>query len=97
MLTDVGMVKGLIQTQAALGPWKQYLRDNPNDIRRAYVACGVAAKLVGTTLLGRPAEARRFRFGAAAADGAGERGARGVRRQGLIGVDSPALPPCRSA
>jgi NAD(P)H-nitrite reductase large subunit len=66
-LSDVGMIKGLIQTQAALGPWKQFLRDNPNDVRRAYVACGVAAKLVGTTLLGRPAEARRFRFGAAAA------------------------------
>jgi hypothetical protein len=27
----------------------------------------VAAKLVGTTLLGRPAEARRYRFGSAEA------------------------------
>jgi NAD(P)H-nitrite reductase large subunit len=65
MLTDVGMVKGLMQTQTRLGPWKPYLRDNPFDIRRAYIGCGVAAKLVGTTLLGRPAEARGFRFGAA--------------------------------
>ena len=64
-LSDVGMIKGLIQTRAALGPWKQFLKDNPNDVRRAYVACGVAAKLVGTTLLGRPAEARRYRFGGA--------------------------------
>jgi NAD(P)H-nitrite reductase large subunit len=66
-LVDVGMIKGLIQTRAALGPWKQFLKDNPNDVRRAYMACGVAAKLVGTTLLGRPAEARRYRFGAAEA------------------------------
>jgi len=65
MLTDVGMVKGLMQTQTRLGPWKKYLRDNPFDIRRAYIACGVAAKLVGTTLLGRPAKARQFRFGSA--------------------------------
>ncbi len=65
MLTDVGMVKGLMQTQTRLGPWKQYLRDNPFDIRRAYIGSGAAAKLAGTTLLGRPSEARRFRFGAA--------------------------------
>jgi NAD(P)H-nitrite reductase large subunit len=63
MLTDVGMVKGLMQTQTRLGPWKKYLRANPFDIRRAYVACGVAARLVGTTLLGRPAKARQFHFG----------------------------------
>jgi len=63
MLTDVGMVKGLMQTQTRLGPWKKYLRDNPFDIRRAYVACGVAGRLVGMTLLGRPAKARQFHFG----------------------------------
>lgn len=65
MLTDVGMVKGMLQTQAALGPWKKYLRDNPFDIRRAYVACGVAAKLAGTTLLGRASQPRDFRYGGA--------------------------------
>ncbi|MEO7156255.1 MAG: FAD-dependent oxidoreductase [Vicinamibacterales bacterium] len=63
MLTDVGMIKGLMQTETRLGSWKKYLRDNPFDIRRAYVGCGVAAKLVGTTLLGRPAAARQFHFG----------------------------------
>ena len=65
MLTDVGMVKGLMQTQTRLGPWKKYLRDNPFDIRRAYIACGVAAKLAGMTLLGRPAQQRQYRFGSA--------------------------------
>jgi len=65
MLTDVGMVKGLMQTGTRLGPWKKYLRDNPFDIRRAYVGSGVAAKLVHTALLGRPAKARQYRFGSA--------------------------------
>ncbi len=67
MLTDVGMVKGLMQTQTRLGPWKKFLRDNPFDIRRAYVASGVAAKLVDSALLGRPAKARQFHFGSAEA------------------------------
>jgi NAD(P)H-nitrite reductase large subunit len=63
MLNDVGMVKGLIQTRTALGEWKQYLRDNPFDVRRPYIAARVAEKLVGTTLLGRPSKARGYRFG----------------------------------
>ena len=64
MLTDVGMVKGMMQTQTRLGPWKKFLQANPFDIRRAYVGCGVAARLAGTTLLGRPAKARDFHFAA---------------------------------
>jgi len=67
MLTDVGMVKGILQTQTPLGPWKKFLAENPFDIRRAYVASGVAKKLVDTTLTGRPAKTRQYRFGAAAA------------------------------
>ena len=65
MLTDVGMVKGILQTQTKLGSWKQYLVENPFDIRRAYIGAGVAQKLVGTTLLGRPTKARPFHFGGA--------------------------------
>src|SRR5262249_55406385 len=38
LLNDVGMVKGLIQTRTALGEWKEYLRRNPFDVRRPYVA-----------------------------------------------------------
>ena len=63
LLNDVGMVKGIIQTRAALGAWKEYLRANPFDIRRAYVATKVAAQLAKTTLLGRPSRARQYRFG----------------------------------
>jgi NADPH-dependent 2,4-dienoyl-CoA reductase/sulfur reductase-like enzyme len=65
MLTDVGMVKGLMQTQTGLGPWKRHLQQHPFDIRRAYVGCGVAARLAETTLTGRPARARQYRSGAA--------------------------------
>ena len=67
MLTDVGMVKGMLQTQSRLGPWKEYLRENPFDIRRAYVGAGVPQKLVSATLLGRPTSNRQYRFGNAPA------------------------------
>jgi NAD(P)H-nitrite reductase large subunit len=62
MLTDVGMVKGIMQTRTQLGPWKAFLAENPTDIRRPYIATNVAQKLAGTTLLGRPAKNRQFQF-----------------------------------
>jgi NAD(P)H-nitrite reductase large subunit len=62
MLNDVGMVKGVMQTRTSFGEWKTYLRDNPFDIRRPYIALKVAQKLAGTTLLGRPSKARQYRF-----------------------------------
>jgi NAD(P)H-nitrite reductase large subunit len=65
MLTDVGMVKGMLQTQTPLGDWKGFLQKNPFDIRRAYIGAGVANQLTGTTLLGRPAQPRDYRFGSA--------------------------------
>ena len=61
MLNDVGMVKGLIQAQQALGNWADYVKENPTDVRRAYVATGTAQQLVGHTLLGAPATARAYR------------------------------------
>jgi NAD(P)H-nitrite reductase large subunit len=62
MLNDVGMVKGIMQTRSALGPWKDFIRQNPFDIRRPYVAAKVGQKLVSTTLLGRPSKGRQYRF-----------------------------------
>jgi hypothetical protein len=38
------------------------LRENPFDIRRAYVAAGVAQKLAQQTLLGRPTRPRQYRY-----------------------------------
>jgi len=67
MLTDVGMVKGIMQTRTKLGTWKKYLAENPFDIRRPYIATGVAKQLVETTLLGRASQARGYRFGGATA------------------------------
>lgn len=63
MLNDVGMVKGILQTGTRFGPWKKYLSENPFDIRRAYVATGVAKKLAGVTLLGQPSRGRQYQFG----------------------------------
>jgi NAD(P)H-nitrite reductase large subunit len=64
---DVGMLKGLIQTGVALGPWKEYLHQNPLDLRRVYVASGAAKRLLGSTLLaGRAELPRGFRFPALA-------------------------------
>jgi len=63
MLTDVGMVKGLMQTRTKLGAWKTFLQENPFDVRRPYIASGVAAKLAGATLLGRPSQPRQYRAG----------------------------------
>jgi NAD(P)H-nitrite reductase large subunit len=62
MLNDVGMVKGLMQTRTALGAWKEFLRANPFDIRRPFIAAKVGQKLAASTLLGRPARARQYRF-----------------------------------
>jgi NAD(P)H-nitrite reductase large subunit len=67
MLTDVGMVKGIMQTRTQLGTWKPFLAENPFDIRRPYIAAGVAKQLVETTLLGRASQARGYRFGGATA------------------------------
>ena len=62
MLTDVGMVKGIMQTRTTLGSWKNFLAENPFDVRRPYVAAKVAGKLVATTLLGRPSKTRQYQF-----------------------------------
>ena len=75
MLTDVGMVKGILQTKTPLGPWKNFLAENPFDIRRAYIASGVARKLVDTTLIGRPAKTRQFQFAGANAKAQAQVGA----------------------
>ncbi|MCP4193905.1 MAG: NAD(P)/FAD-dependent oxidoreductase [Planctomycetaceae bacterium] len=63
MLTDVGMVKGIVQTQADLGDWINFLRENPFDIRRVFVGARIPEQLAKKTLLGRPTQNRNFRFG----------------------------------
>jgi len=54
---DVGMLKGLVQAGVALGPWKEQLRRNPFDVKRAFVASHVTRQLLPQTILGQPAPA----------------------------------------
>ncbi len=63
MLNDVGMAKGLIETRAALGKWKDHLAAQPHDLRRVYLASGVGAVLARRRSTGAPARARGFRHG----------------------------------
>ncbi|MGH7266036.1 MAG: NAD(P)/FAD-dependent oxidoreductase [Candidatus Rokuibacteriota bacterium] len=51
---DVGMLKGLVQTGARLGKWKEHLRANPFDVKPAFVATRTTARLLPETVLGRP-------------------------------------------
>lgn len=53
---DVGMLKGLVQTQVPLGRFKEYLRTNPFDIKSAYIASKTTSLLLPETVLGRPAK-----------------------------------------
>jgi len=63
MLTDLGMIKGILQTRTRLGEWKAFLRDHPFDIRRPYVATRVAERLTQTMLLGQPSPSPRYHHG----------------------------------
>jgi len=54
---DVGMLKGLVQAQSPLGPFKDVLRQNPFDIKSAYIASKTTQRLLDETVLGRPSKA----------------------------------------
>ncbi|MGH7309230.1 MAG: NAD(P)/FAD-dependent oxidoreductase [Candidatus Rokuibacteriota bacterium] len=54
---DVGMLKGLVQVQRPLGPFKEVLRQNLFDIKSAYIASKTTERLLDETVLGRPSKA----------------------------------------
>jgi NAD(P)H-nitrite reductase large subunit len=54
---DVGMLKGLVQTQMTLGRYKDYLKRNPFDLKPAYIASKTTGRLLPETVLGRPSKA----------------------------------------
>ena len=62
-LNDVGMIKGFIQAGTRLGKWKDYLNNNPLDVRKPYVACKVAEGLLKSTLTGGQSADRGYRHG----------------------------------
>jgi hypothetical protein len=39
MTENVGMLRGLIQTELHLGKWKDVLMENPQRVGEAYIAC----------------------------------------------------------
>jgi NAD(P)H-nitrite reductase large subunit len=51
---DVGMLKGLVQSGSGLGLWKEYLRLNPFDIKKAFLASHTTAQLLPQKILARP-------------------------------------------
>jgi NAD(P)H-nitrite reductase large subunit len=51
---DVGMLKGLVQTGSRLGAWKEHLRRNPFDIKKAFLASRTTAQLLPQKILARP-------------------------------------------
>jgi NAD(P)H-nitrite reductase large subunit len=54
---DVGMLKGLVQSQMPLGRYKDYLKRNPFDIKPAFIASKTTDRLLLETVLGRPSKA----------------------------------------
>jgi NAD(P)H-nitrite reductase large subunit len=54
---DVGMLKGLVQSQVSLARFKDHLRANPFDIKPAYIASKTTGALLPETVLGRPSKA----------------------------------------
>lgn len=51
---DVGMLKGLVQSQVSLARFREPLRRNPFDVKPAYLAAKTAGLLLPETVLGRP-------------------------------------------
>ena len=54
---DIGMLKGLVQSGAPAGRFKERLGRNPFDIKPAYIASRTTTMLLPETVLGRPAMA----------------------------------------
>ncbi|HXH08627.1 MAG TPA: FAD-dependent oxidoreductase [Alphaproteobacteria bacterium] len=51
---DIGMLKGLVQAGSGLGQWKELLRRNPFDVKKAFLASRTTAQLLPQKILGRP-------------------------------------------
>jgi len=51
---DVGMLKGLVYSGVDLAAWKAHLKQNPFDIKPAFMATRTTGRLLPQTVLGRP-------------------------------------------
>jgi NAD(P)H-nitrite reductase large subunit len=54
---DVGMLKGLVQSGVSLAHFKDHLRQNPFDVKPAFIASKATHALLPETVLGRPSKA----------------------------------------
>ena len=57
---DLGMLKGLVQAGQPLGEWKEYLRKQPFDIKKPYLASGTVSALMPNTVLGQASPSPRI-------------------------------------
>jgi hypothetical protein len=53
------MLKGLVQSGQPLGAWKDYLRRNPFDVKKPYLANRTVSALMPHTVLGHPTPSPR--------------------------------------
>jgi NAD(P)H-nitrite reductase large subunit len=51
---DLGMLKGLVQSGVGLGVWKEWLRKNPFEIKKPYLASRTVSTLLPKTILQQP-------------------------------------------
>jgi NAD(P)H-nitrite reductase large subunit len=56
---DVGMLKGLVQSGVDLSAWKAWLKHDPFDIKKPYLASRTVAKLLPQTMLGQASPSPR--------------------------------------
>jgi len=56
---ELGMIKGLVQTGQPLGAWKEWLRENPFSVKKAFLAQGTVSTLLPRTVLGTPSQSPR--------------------------------------
>jgi hypothetical protein len=48
------MLKGLVQSGVGLGVWKEWLRKNPFEIKKPYLASRTVSTLLPKTILQQP-------------------------------------------
>jgi NAD(P)H-nitrite reductase large subunit len=53
---DMGMLKGLVQEQVPLGPWKDLLVARPFEVKKVFLATHHVAHLLPRTVLGSPSQ-----------------------------------------
>ena len=67
------MLKGLVQSQVKLGPWKKYLQENLWDIKRPFVANHVTNTMLSVTTLDHPTVPAREISATGAGSGASDK------------------------